>query len=172
MLPAPRNALLVGVHSSLGPILDRPDVVRRMVCWQCSVRMLSRWLIGWNFFRTAANTCCDRLFCGRTACACALRHRFDGVGSLESLDLCSEFGSVRRRLGAFLCRPTGKPDPEPVAQRRQFGQVRLMQERLAETGLIIPQLSLCDLQVLTNPLALKIIAGGKLFQRVEDSPRP
>ena len=56
---------------------------------------------------------------------------------LECLNLFSEFGNTRARCLAWLLGRAGQPGLELVAQAGQFSQVGVVQEGLAEAGLVV-----------------------------------
>ena len=54
----------------------------------------------------------------------------------------------------------------------QFGQVGVVEERLAQAGLVIAQLGLGDGEVLPDADAFGAVGVGQAFQGVQDGTRP
>ena len=70
----------------------------------------------------------------------ALWRGLDTVHGLQRLDAFREFRNARPLLFSRLMRRTGKSGLELVTQAGQFGQVGVVEERLAKACLVIAEL--------------------------------
>ena len=71
-----------------------------------------------------------------------LRRGLDGMCGLERLDPLGKFGNARRAFAALLGTSPGQSGLELIAQDGQFGQVSIMREGCAESGLVVAELGL------------------------------
>ena len=91
--------------------------------------------------------------------------------SLERLDLLGQFGNARPLFVVRLMGRCGKPGLELVTQAGQFGQVGVVEEGLAQPGLVVAKLRLGDGEVLPDADAFGAVAVGQAFQGVQDGTR-
>src|SRR5271157_5280442 len=108
-----------------------------------------------------ADTGGDRLLGANAAVGAALRGRLDAVGGFEMLDPLGQFACRGKRLGTGLGGRAGEGSLEPVARGREFGQVRLVDEGLAEAGIVVAELALGDGQVLSRVSGLAVVAADQ-----------
>ena len=125
-----------------------------------------------NGFRPAADAGGDRFLGGGLLLPDALRRRLDAVRGLERLDL-SRPSSETLGLGfvALHLSRRRKASLELVTQAGQFGQIGVVEEGLAEAGLVVAQLGLGDGEVLPDAVAFGAVAAGQAFQSVQDGTR-
>ena len=117
-----------------------------------------------------------RAVTGSSAVDCFCRTRC-GVASMLFAALSALiFSASSETLGpsslSGLMSRGGKPGLELVTQAGQFGQIGVVQERLAQAGLVVAQLGLGDGEVLPDTDAFGAVATGQAFQGVQDGTRP
>ena len=117
-----------------------------------------------------------RAVTGSSAEDCFCRARC-GVASMlwaafSALIRSASSETLGRAFAAWLRRLAGKPGLELVAQGGQFGQIGVVEEGLAQAGLVVAKLGFGDGEVLPDAVAFGAVAVGQAFQGVQDGTRP
>ena len=114
----------------------------------------------------------DRFLGGGLLLPGSLWRGLDRVGGLDRLDPLGQFGNARPFLFPWLLGRTGKAGLELVTQGGQFGQVSIVRERLAQSGLIVAKLRLRDSEVSLDAVAFGAVAVRQPLQGVQDGTWP
>ena len=115
-----------------------------------------------------------RAVTGSSAEECFCRSRCGVVSMLCAALSALIFSASRKRLAPHRCGSarSGKSGLELVTQAGQFGQVGVVQEGLAEPGLVVAKLGLGDGEVLPDTFAFGAVSARQSFQGVQDGTRP
>ncbi len=118
-----------------------------------------------------------RAMMGSSADNCLCRSRW-GVASIVWPALIAEICSDSSETLGPSCFPGSWDAPERpalswlVAQRGQFGQVGVVEEGLAQPGLVVAKLCFRDSEFSPDAVAFGTVAVGQSFQGVQDGPWP
>ena len=131
------------------------------------------WLIGrGNWLRPPSDAGGDRFLGGGMFLSVSLGRGVDAVRGLKSLDPLTQLGHARPFVFAWLVGRAGKAGFELITQCGQFGQVGVVQEGLAQAGLVITKLRFCDSEISPDAIAVGAVAARQPFQGVQYGTRP